>query len=161
MRLDAAVFAFTASMMPRDVERLPTGSVKRMHHGGDETHITLNPHVIRGVCFHINLRFRNDRLNLIELIAANEDVPDVQAAGGAWTRENELARKRFHESWAARALAAPLAIKPWVDPDLPGPVMPANPGPEHPRHAAFAWGEVGSYLDEKGCAALLIVSYVD
>lgn len=159
LRLDGSGFALSSTMQPRVVEQLPSSAVARIHHGGDETHITLKPQPIRGVNFHINLRFRDDRLRLIELMACNEAVPEVMASGGAWTRENELARKRFHDAWAASALGCPLAIKPWVDPDLPEPVMPAFPGPEHPNYAAFKWGEIGSYIDEKACAALLIVSY--
>lgn len=159
LALDAGEFALSSEMQPSDVERLPDGSVARIHHGGDETHITLKPQAIGGIDFHINLRFRNDRLRLIELMARNEAVKEIMASGGAWTQDNELTRKRFHESWAASALGCPLAIKPWVDPDLPEPVMPAFPGPEHPLYAAFDWGEIGSYYDGKGCAALLIVAY--
>ena len=159
MRLDSSDFALSSRMLPRDVEQLPGGAVKRIHHGGDETHITLTPQAIRGVNFHVNLRFCDGRLRLIELMACNESVPEVMAAGAAWTQENEMARKRFHEAWAENNLGCPLAIKPWIDPDLPEPVMPAFPGPDHPHYAAFEWGEIGSYFDGKGCAALLIVSY--
>lgn len=159
LTLEDFPFVLSRDMMPRDVERLPPGAVKRLHSGGTETRITLNPQRVLGVTTHLELHFEGDRLARIQMMAINECVPEVMAAGGVWSRENELARKRFHERWAAEALGCPLAVKPWVDPDLPGPVMPACPGPEHPRYAEFPWGEIISSLDEKACEADLIVKY--
>jgi hypothetical protein len=72
-----------------------------------------------------------------------------------------MARKAWAEEWAARVFGKELTIKPIVMEELPEPVYPAMPGPEHPRHAVFEWGEVSSYFDSKAGFAGLWVRYAD
>lgn len=111
----------------------------RLHLGGGKARLSIDRCLIGGRPFNITLHFDGPRLARIDLFA-------LQAADGKswndWTRENEMARKAAHEAWAEAAFGRPLTIKPHL---MPEPVFPFDPGPDHPRHAVFDWGEVTSY----------------
>ena len=76
-----------------------------------------------------------------------------------WEAALEANKQAWAEEWAGQVFGKALTIKPIVMPELPEPVYPAKPGPEHPRHAVFEWGEVSSYFDSKGGFAGLWVKY--
>jgi hypothetical protein len=123
----------------------------RLHLAGDAARLSIDRCPIGGRPFNITLHFAGPRLARVELFM-------LQGTDGRtwddWTRENELARKAAHEEWARGAFGRELAVKPYL---MPEPIYPYEPGPEHPRHAEFAWGDVTSYYDDRaGCSSLII-----
>lgn len=108
--------------------------------------------------FHVTARFVWERLESIELSVCLEgDGTDWSN----WSMAQEMKRKQRHEAWAR--LAFGLALEPLAL-DVGGgtpPTLPHQIGPEHPRTAAYPWGEVGSFFDSKGGATFLRIRYAN
>jgi hypothetical protein len=128
-----------------------------LHLSPDRATCKLAERRIFGDSFNVSLTFVGQRLQTIDLFPNRPG--DAQGWSG-WTKEKEMARKAWAEEWAARVFGKPLTIKPFVLEELPEPVFPATPGPEHPRHAVFDWGEVCSYFDDKAGFAGLWIRYI-
>jgi hypothetical protein len=128
------------------------------HFGGGRVMCRMREQTVVGAQFHLTIHFEGQRINFIELMATNANEP-ASGAWDAWTRENELARKAWHEAWAERTFGRPLQIMPIVLETHPEPIMPFDPGLDYPRYLEFPWGEVRSYMDEKAGAAGMMIRY--
>lgn len=106
--------------------------------------------------WHVTATFEWERLSRLELFALQRGDGNSWAD---WTHDNEMKRKAHHEAWARLAFGKPmepLALDPG---DGGSPVMPFEIGPEHPRSAAYAWGEAASFFDSNGGQSFLRISY--
>lgn len=124
--------------------------------GVDKATCKLAERRLFGASFNVTLTFVGERLRRVDMFP---NRPDDAKGWDGWTHESEMTRKTWAEEWAARIFGKPLGIKPIVLPDLPEPIYPAKPTPEHPRHALFDWGEVASYYDSKAGFAGLWIHY--
>lgn len=106
--------------------------------------------------FHVTVHSEQGRVHAVDLVLrAPDDGPDWKN----WALDRELARKARHEAWARLAFGLPLEPLPLAyDVDKP-PVLPHDITPEHPRTAAYPWGEVGSYCDSKAGFSFLRIRY--
>ncbi len=143
----------------RDVAAAIGAITHGVHSGPGGERLTIPSVQIGGVWFHCVLRLDDGRVSSAELLAGESQLPSRE-----WSRENELARKRIHESWAAKVLGRELVVRPVeLEAENPGDppmrITPAFTGPETPMHAECAWGEVLSVLDEKACQASLIIRW--
>jgi hypothetical protein len=108
----------------------------------------LGRHVIAG------LEFRDGRLARASIFARLEGDG---TSWSDWTLDQEMRRKRAHEELGAALFGRELALRPM---DINGKsILPLEPGPEHPRHAVFSWGELVSGYDSKGGMAEMWVVY--
>lgn len=108
---------------------------------------------IAGARFHARIEYLGESLQRIDLMMLSGRDG---ASWADWTRANEMARKRAHESWAAAAIGRELLLKPYL---MPEPIIPFDAGEDHPRHAVFPWGELLSFYDSKGGASYLSLCY--
>ena len=108
---------------------------------------------ISGARFHARIEYLWEALQRIDLMMLTDRDGSTWAD---WTRDNEMARKRAHESWAAAHIGRELVLKPYL---LPEPIVPYDAGPDHPRHALFPWGELISFYDDKGGASYLSLCF--
>jgi hypothetical protein len=136
-----------------DFARTGSGLAASLHVAGGESVFTLSEAAIAGARFHARIRFVWDDLRRVELVMTAS--PDGRR-WPEWTHDGELSRKAAHEAWAGAVFGRAMPIRPVLAPE---PVMPAAPGPEHPRHIRFDWGEVVSWYDGKAGAASLMVFY--
>jgi hypothetical protein len=120
-----------------------------------EVQAVLDRAIINGLPFHMSMQFKGEPLHGVELMARDDAACLVLPNPGAWAHENEIARKAWHEAWAKQAFGHSLEIRPIMLDANALPIIPANPGPDHPRQAVFTWGSVTSYLDQKGGFAFL------
>lgn len=131
---------------------LRAAAAGRLHLGGDAS-LSLGDQVVHGATFRTTARFSGDRLAQVELCMVRSAAGEQWAN---WTHENEMHRKAAHERWAAEVFGRAMDLLPFPGPER---IVPAEPGPEHPRGAAFPWGMVGSYYDAKGGCAWLVIRY--
>jgi len=115
----------------------------------------LNRAFVNSQPFHVTFHFHGEPLHAIQLMARDEAAGLTLPRPGEWINENEIARKAWHEAWAKDTFGRALEMKPIVLDAGSPPIMPANPGPEHPRYAILHWGSVTSFLDQKGGFAFL------
>lgn len=159
LRIDDPVETLVPRMSLEDFERSALRPLTSLHLSAEGCTCRLAERRIGGHAFHVTLTFGPDaRLASIDLFPVR---PGDAAGWSGWTLEQEMDRKRWAESWAERTFGTPLTIKPFELETSPEPILPANPGPEHPRHAVFAWGEVCSYFDSKAGFAGLWIRYGD
>jgi hypothetical protein len=128
------------------------------HFGGGHLRCKLGVRKLLGQPFNVTFNFDGQRLDFVELSIDNQVEP-APGAWAAWTVENELARKAWHERWIEKTFGRPPEILAYVLPEVPRPIKPANPGPDHPRHLTLSWGVIGSYLDSRGGFAWMRVRY--
>lgn len=114
--------------------------------------------LVYGVRFNVKLAFSERSLARVDLCP---NLASDSSGWAGWTMESEMSRKSIAEKWAERVFGKEMLIKPIVLPDLAEPIHPATPGPDHPRHAVHAWGEVTSYFDSKGGFAAMWIKYND
>ena len=141
---------------PGSFETTKLRKLGSLHLSPDLSTCKLAERRIFGESFNVTLTFRGQHLSNVDLFP---NRPGDAKGWAGWTREIEMARKAWAEQWAARVFGKKLTIKPIVLDELPEPVYPATPGPEHPRHAVFEWGEVSSYFDDKAGFAGLWIRY--
>jgi hypothetical protein len=108
---------------------------------------------IAGARFHARIEYHWETIHRIDLMMTRSSDG---TSWSDWNYENEMARKRSHESWSAALIGRPLELKPYL---MPEPVIPYNAGEDHPRHAVFPWGELLSYYDSKGGGSYLALCY--
>jgi hypothetical protein len=124
-----------------------------LHVAGGHSQFELRDCALGGARFHVRIEYLWETLQRIDLMM----LTDRDGTSWAdWTYENEMARKRAHDAWAAAAIGRELTLKPYL---MPEPVIPRNAGEDHPRHAVFPWGELISFHDSKGGASYLSLCY--
>ncbi len=141
---------------PDDFDKMKLRKFGAVHLSPGRSTCKLAERRLFGESFNVTLTFVGRRLREVDLFP---NRPGDAGGWSGWTLEAEMARKAWGEEWAARVFAKELSIKPFVAPELSRPVYPATPGPEHPRHAVFDWGEVCSYFDDKAGFAGIWVRY--
>jgi len=104
---------------------------------------------VEGRPAHVTIWFAQGQVASVELVLLD--------GAGAKPFSDEPRLKREHEAWLLSLTGLEPELVPLL---LDGrPLLPATPGPDHPRRVARAWGEAVSLLDAKSGGASIAVRY--